>query len=68
MNDKEVGKITSYSCENFKLSFAFNLSMWSASSKIGIGGWLAIPVEQEITKFNVNYSDDIALKFRKCSS
>ncbi|KAJ8951258.1 hypothetical protein NQ318_008161 [Aromia moschata] len=32
------GSMLSYSCENFRLSFALSLSMWLASSEIGIGG------------------------------
>lgn len=42
--------ITSYSCENFKLSFAFRRSMWSASSMTGMGGWPAIPADRRQTK------------------
>ncbi len=42
--------ITSYSCENFKLSLAFRRSMWSASSMTGMGGWLAIPADRRQTK------------------
>lgn len=42
--------ITSYSWENFKLSFAFRRSMWSASSMTGMGGWLAIPADRRQTK------------------
>ena len=38
---------TSYSWENLRLSFAFRRSMWSVSSEIGTGGWLAIPAQQE---------------------
>lgn len=38
--------LASYSCENLRLSLAFRRSRWSARSRIGIGGWLAIPVNQ----------------------
>lgn len=41
---------TSYSWENLRLSFALRRSMWSASSEIGTGGWLAMPAEQRQAK------------------
>ena len=34
---------TSYSCENFRLSFALSRSMWLANSEIGMGGCEIMP-------------------------
>lgn len=38
--------LTSYSWESLRLSFAFSSSMCSASSLMGMGGWLIIPARQ----------------------
>lgn len=38
-------QLTSYSWESLRLSLALSLSMCSAMSEMGMGGWLSIPVE-----------------------
>lgn len=44
---------TSYSWENLRLSFALRRSMWSASSEMGTGGWLAMPAEHSEKQWDV---------------
>lgn len=41
-----VTQLTSYSCESLRLSLALSLSMCSAMSAMGMGGWLSIPARR----------------------
>ena len=41
-------RLTSYSWESFRLSLALSLSMCSAMSVMGMGGWLSIPVRRGV--------------------
>lgn len=42
--------LTSYSWDSLRLSLAFSSSVCSASSLMGMGGWLIIPVWQQGVK------------------